>query len=225
MPIKVWPGTPYPLGATWQGNGVNFAVFSENATGVDVCLFDSPGAETENVRIRMTEHTDQIWHVFLPEIKPGQCYGYRVYGPYDPVSGRRFNASKLLLDPYSKAVSGDLEWGPEMYAYDLGGEDGDLTRNHSDDAPGMSKSIVIDPAFDWEKDALPRIPLHRSIIYETHVKGFTQLCPDVPEGERGTFAGLGSEPAIAYLKSLGVTAVELLPVHQHIEDQTLSSAA
>jgi isoamylase len=221
MPIKVWPGTPYPLGATWRGNGVNFALFSENATGVDVCLFDGPDEEHETVRVRMTEHTDQIWHVFLPEIKPGQCYGYRVYGPYDPQSGRRFNASKLLIDPYAKAISGDIEWGPEMFGYELGGEDEDFARDYRDDAAGMPKCIVIDPAFDWGKDALPATPLHCSIIYEAHVAGFTKLCPDIPEAERGTYAGMGSKPAIDYLKNLGVTALELLPIHQHVEDQML----
>jgi isoamylase len=221
MPIKVWPGIPYPLGATWQGNGVNFAVFSENATGVDVCLFDTPDAQNESVRIRMTEQTDQVWHVFLPEIKPGQHYGYRVYGPYDPETGRRFNASKLLLDPYSKAISGDIIWGPEMYAYEVGGEDADLDRNYTDDAWGMPKSIVIDPAFDWGNDAQPKTPLHRSIIYEAHVAGMTKLCTALPEAQRGTYAGLGSPTAVNYLKELGITALELLPVHQHVEDESL----
>jgi isoamylase len=221
MPIKVWPGVPYPLGATWQGDGVNFAVFSENATGVDVCLFDSPDAPNESVRIRMTEQTDQVWHVFLPEIKPGQHYGYRVYGPYDPETGRRFNASKLLLDPYSKGISGDINWGTEMYAYEVGGEDADLERNYTDDAWGMPKSIVIDPGFDWGDDAAPKTPLHRSIIYETHVVGMSKLCPDLPENERGTYAGLGSPPVVKYFEELGITAVELLPVHHHVEDEIL----
>ena len=221
MPIKVWPGTPYPLGATWTGRGVNFAIFSENATGVDVCLFDSADAPTESVRVRMTEYTDQVWHVFLPEIGPGQHYGFRVYGPYQPEKGLRFNASKLLLDPYSKAISGDIEWGTEMYAYEMGGEDPDLNRDHRDDSEGMPKSIVVDPAFDWEGDDLPRTPLHRSIIYEAHVKGFTKLNPNVPENIRGTYAGMGSEASINYLKELGITAIELLPIHQHVEDQHL----
>ncbi len=221
MPIKVWPGVPYPLGATWQEDGVNFAVFSENATGVDVCLFDSPDAPNESVRIRMTEQTDQVWHVFLPEIKPGQYYGYRVYGPYDPETGRRFNASKLLLDPYAKAISGEITWGPEMYAYEVGGEDADLERNYTDDAWGMPKSVVIDPAFDWEGDTLPKTPLHRSIIYEAHVAGMTKLCTALPEKERGTYAGLGHPSTVNYFKDLGVTAVELLPVHHHVEDEIL----
>ncbi len=223
MPIKVWPGTPYPLGATWRGNGVNFAVFSENATGVDVCLFDNADAENESVRIRMTEHTDQVWHVFLPEVRPGQHYGYRVYGPYEPERGHRFNAAKLLLDPYAKAISGDVIWGPEMYGYELESEeeDRDLQRDYRDSAYGMPKSIVIDPAFDWGTDAHPCTPLHTSIIYEVHVRGFTKLCPGVPESERGTYAGLGSVAAIDYLKRLGVTAVELLPIHHIAQDQIL----
>ena len=221
MPIKVWPGTPYPLGATWQGNGVNFALFSENATGVDVCLFDTLEDEHETVRIRMTEHTDQVWHVFLPEIKPGQLYGYRVYGLYEPEKGMRFNASKLLLDPYAKAVAGEVEWGPEVFGYELGGEEEDLARDFRDSAAFMPKAVVIDPAFDWSDDKSPCTPLHRSIIYEAHVKGFTKLCPGVPEGERGTYAGLGSTAAIDYLKNLGVTAVELLPVHQFVHDSML----
>ncbi|MBV9127768.1 MAG: glycogen debranching protein GlgX [Verrucomicrobia bacterium] len=223
MPIKVWPGTPYPLGATWRHNGVNFALFSENATGVDVCLFDDPDAEVESVRVRMTENTDQVWHVFLPEVRPGQHYGFRVYGPYEPAEGHRFNPSKLLLDPYAKAVTGDVLWGPEMYGYDLQaeGEDRDLERDYRDSAYGLPKAIVIDPAFDWGTDAPPATPLHRSIIYETHVRGFTKLCPDVLEAERGTYAGMGSKPAIDYLKNLGVTAVELLPVHHLVNDQML----
>ncbi len=221
MPIKVWPGTPYPLGATWTGEGVNFAIFSENATGVDVCLFDDANSPVESVRVRMTEYTDQVYHVFLPEIRPGQHYGFRVYGPYAPERGLRFNASKLLLDPYSKAISGDIEWGTEMYAYEMGGDDADLNRDYRDDAYGMPKSIVVDPTFDWEGDQLPRTPLHRSIIYEAHVKGFTKLNQKVPEALRGTYAGLGCEASIDYLKELGITAIELLPIHQHAEDQHL----
>ncbi len=195
-------------------------MFSENATGVDVCLFDHADAETESVRVRLTEYTDQVWHAFLPEIRPGQHYGFRVYGPYAPEKGLRFNASKLLLDPYSKAVSGNVEWGTEMYGYEMDGS-GDSHRDYRDDAWGMPKSIVIDPAFDWGTDELPRTPLHRSIIYEAHVKGFSIQNPDVPEKLRGTYAGLGSEPSIKYLKDLGITAIELLPVHQHVEDQHL----
>ena len=221
MSIPVWPGTPYPLGATWTGTGVNFALFSENASGADLCLFDDADSPVESLRVRMAEHTDQVWHVFLPGVQPGQHYGYRVYGPYHPEKGQRFNVTKLLLDPYSKAVSGDVDWSAGMYGYRANDQLDDSERDYQDDAAGMPKSIVIDPAFDWEGDELPRTPLHRSVIYEAHVKGFSQLNPDVPEDARGTYAGLGSEASVRYLKELGVTAVELLPIHQHVEDQFL----
>ena len=220
-PLKVWLGEPYPLGATWRGNGVNFALYSENATGVDLCLFDSPDAPHEHVRIRMTEQTDQVWHVFLPEIRPGQLYGYRVYGPYDPARGSRFNSSKLLIDPYAKAIAGQVSWGEEMMGYDAHAPEKDLSRDYRDDAWGVPKSVVVDTAFDWEGDKPPRTPLHESIIYEVHVKGFTKLCATLPEEIRGTYAGMASPFAIDYFKKLGITAVELLPVHQHVDDQIL----
>src|SRR6266446_8694027 len=220
-PIKTWLGYPYPLGATWLGNGVNFALFSEHATSVDLSLFESMEAREENVRIPITEHTDQVWHIFLPEAQPGQIYGYRVSGPYQPEIGMRFNSSKLLLDPYAKAIAGRVEWGDEMFGYVVGGEKEDLTRDFRDDAWGMSKAVVIDNAFNWDGDRKPGRPLAESIIYEVHVKGFTQLCPSVPPELRGTYAGLGSTWAIDYFKHLGVTAVELLPVHAHIDDKAL----
>ncbi len=220
-PIKRWLGYPYPLGATWLGNGVNFALFSQHATSVDLCLFDSMEARQENVRIPMTEHTDLVWHVFLPDVRPGQIYGYRVSGPYDPKFGMRFNSSKLLLDPYAKAIAGHVEWGDEMFGYVVGGEAEDLARDFRDDAWGMSKAVVIDNAFDWRNDKRIGRPLAESIIYEVHVKGFTKLCPDVPEELRGTYAGLGSTAGIDYLKKLGVTAVELLPIHAHLDDKAL----
>src|SRR6266478_2492258 len=220
-PIKTWLGYPYPLGATWLGNGVNFALFSEHATSVDLCLFDSVEAREENVRIPVTEHTDQVWHIFLPEAQPGQIYGYRVSGPYEPEIGMRFNSSKLLLDPYAKAIAGRVEWGDEMFGYVVGGEKEDLTRDFRDDAWGMSKAVVIDNAFNWDGDRKPGRPLAESIIYEVHVKGFTQLCPSVPPELRGTYAGLGSTWAIDYFKHLGVTAVELLPVHAYVDDKVL----
>jgi len=220
-PIKTWLGYPYPLGATWLGNGVNFALFSEHATSVDLCLFDSMEAREENVRIPVTEHTDQVWHIFLPEAQPGQIYGYRVSGPYEPEIGMRFNSSKLLLDPYAKAIAGRVEWGDEMYGYVVGGEKEDLTRDFRDDAWGMPKAVVIDNAFNWDGDRKLARPLAESIIYEVHVKGFTKLCPSVPPELRGTYAGLGSTWAIDYLKHLGVTAVELLPVQAHIDDKGL----
>jgi isoamylase len=220
-PIKTWLGYPYPLGATWLGNGVNFALFSEHATSVDLCLFDSMEAREENVRIPVTEHTDQVWHIFLPEAQPGQIYGYRVSGPYEPEIGMRFNSSKLLLDPYAKAIAGRVEWGDEMFGYVVGGEKEDLTRDFRDDAWGMPKAVVIDNAFNWDGDRKPGRPLAESIIYEVHVKGFTKLCPSVPLELRGTYAGLGSTWAIDYFKHLGVTAVELLPAHAHIDDKAL----
>jgi len=220
-PIKTWLGYPYPLGATWLGNGVNFALFSEHATSVDLCLFDSMEAREENVRIPVTEHTDQVWHIFLPEAQPGQIYGYRVSGPYEPEIGMRFNSSKLLLDPYAKAIAGRVEWGDEMFGYVVGGEKEDLTRDFRDDAWGMPKAVVIDNAFNWDGDRKLGRPLAESIIYEVHVKGFTKLCPSVPPELRGTYAALGSTWAIDYFKHLGVTAVELLPVHAHIDDKAL----
>jgi isoamylase len=220
-PIKTWLGYPYPLGATWLGNGVNFALFSEHATSVDLCLFDSMEAPEENVRIPVTEHTDQVWHIFLPEVRPGQIYGYRVSGPYEPEIGMRFNSSKLLLDPYAKAIAGRVEWGDEMFGYVVGGEKEDLTRDFRDDAWGMPKAVVIDNAFNWDGDRKLGRPLAESIIYEVHVKGFTKLCPGVPPELCGTYAALGSTWAIDYLKHLGVTAVELLPVHAHTDDKAL----
>ena len=220
-PVKIWLGFPYPLGATWLGDGVNFALFSENATSVDLCLFDNVDARQENIRIPMTEHTDQVWHVFLPDVRPGQLYGYRVSGPYDPERGMRFNSSKLLIDPYAKAIAGDVNWSDEMFAYVVGDKLEDMARDFRDDAWGMPKAVVIENAFDWGDDKRLGIPLHQSVIYEVHVKGFTKLMPDVPEEIRGTYAGLGSSASIKYLKELGVTAVELLPVHQHIDDKTL----
>ena len=195
-PVKIWLGYPYPLGATWLGNGVNFAIFSEMATSVDLCLFDNIDAPQENIRIPMTEQTDQVWHVFLPDVRPGQLYGYRVYGPYDPERGMRFNSSKLLIDPYAKAIAGHVNWADEMFGYVVGSPQEDLARDFRDDAWGMPKAAVIDNAFDWGDDKRLGIPLHSSIIYEVHVKGFTKLCPDVPAEVRGTYAGLGSAGAI-----------------------------
>jgi glycogen operon protein len=220
-PLKIWPGQPYPRGATWTGDGVNFALFSEHATSVDLCLFDDLDSPRETIRIPIAEQTDQVWHVFLPDVRPGQLYGYRVYGPYDPARGLRFNSSKLLLDPYAKAIAGQVNWSDEMFGYVIGGAAEDLSRDFRDDAWGMPKSVVIDAAFDWRDDKLLRIPMSESVIYEVHVKGFTQRHPGVPSELRGTYAGMASEPAIKHLKELGVTAVELLPVHHHIDDKAL----
>ena len=220
-PVKTWLGYPYPLGATWMGNGVNFAIFSEHATGVELCLFDNIEATEENFRIPVTERTDQIWHVFLPDVGPGQLYGFRVAGPYDPEHGLRFNSSKLLLDPYAKAIAGEVIWADEMFGYAVGGKKEDLTQDFRDDAWGVPKSVVIDTGFDWRGDRRPGVPLRNSVIYEVHVKGFSKLWQEVPEQLRGTYAALGSPAAIDYLKKLGVTAVDLLPVHAHIDDKIL----
>jgi glycogen operon protein len=204
-----------------MGNGVNFALFSEHATGVELCLFDDREATEENLRIPITERTDQVWHVFLPDVRPGQLYGFRVSGPYDPEHGLRFNSSKLLLDPYAKAIAGEVNWSDEMFGYIVGDKKEDLTQDFRDDAWGVPKSVVIDTAFDWRGDRRPGIPLHTSVIYEMHVKGFTKLWQKLPEKLRGTYAALGSAPAIDYLKKLSVTAIELLPVHTHIDDKVL----
>jgi glycogen operon protein len=223
--VKSWLGYPHPLGATWMGNGVNFALFSERATSVDLCFFEELEARQEFIRVPMIERTDQVWHVFLPDARPGQLYGYRVAGPYEPEHGLRFNSAKLLLDPYAKAVAGNVVWADEMFGYVVGDEQEDLARDFRDDALGMPKSVVIDTAFDWQNDRRPNTPLHQSVIYEVHIKGFTKLHPGVPEQLRGTYAGLGSEAALDYLKNLGVTAVELLPVHAHIDDKALVDRA
>ncbi len=220
-PVKVWLGEPYPLGATWRGDGVNFALYSEHATGVDLCLFESVDSPHEQVRVRMTEQTDQVWHVFLPGIRPGQLYGYRVYGPYDPARGQRFNSSKLLIDPYAKALAGQIRWSDEMLGYSLRAPQADLSRDYRDDGWGVPKSVVVDTAFDWGNDKPPRKPLHESVIYEVHVKGFSKLCEALPEKIRGTYAALGSPFAIEYFKELGITTLELLPVHQHVDDKFL----
>ncbi|MBC8162591.1 MAG: glycogen debranching protein GlgX [Roseiflexaceae bacterium] len=214
----IWPGRPYPLGATWDGQGVNFALFSENATAVDLCLFDSAGEET---RVAMPEQTDNVWHVFIPGLRPGQRYGYRVHGAYEPEFGQRFNPHKLLVDPYAKALDGVEQWDDALFAYTIGDEYEDLTMDERDSAPFLPKGVVIDSSFDWGGDKLLNIPLHKSIIYELHVKGFTKSFPSLPEDVRGTYAGLAHPATIDYLKSLGVSAIELLPVHQRVDDRHL----
>jgi isoamylase len=219
--MRVWPGVPYPLGATWTGSGVNFALYSANATGVDLCLFDTPESDQENLRIRLKEKTDHVWHVFLPDAQPCQLYGYRVYGPYAPEEGHRFNASKVLIDPYAKAIAGKVRWGPAMFGYPLGNPAEDLKRDYQDNAGSAPKCVVIDPKFDWEGDQLLHIPPHKSVMYEVHVKGFTKLWEAIPKEIQGTYAGVGSLEAVRYLKRLGVTAIELLPVHEHCDDSFL----
>jgi isoamylase len=221
MTVKTSPGKPYPLGATWLGNGVNFAIFTEHATAVDLCLFDDLDAPHEKVRVQLREQTEQIWHVFLPDARPGQLYGFRVHGAYDPLHGLRFNDSKLLLDPYAKSIAGQIKWSDEMFSYVVGDPGEDLKRDLRDNAWAMPKSLVIDDSFDWGDDPRPNKPLAESVIYEMHVKGFTKLLSGIPEQLRGTYAGLASQEAIGYLKNLGVTAVELLPVHTHLDDKAL----
>jgi isoamylase len=219
--VRTFLGYPYPLGATWTGNGVNFALFSEHATGVELCLFDDLMATEENIRIPVSEHTDQVWHEFLADVRPGQLYGFRVSGPYDPERGLRFNSSKLLLDPYAKAIAGEVSWADEMFGYVVGDKKEDLSQDFRDDAWGVPKSVVVDTAFDWQGDRRPGIPLQNSVIYEVHVRGFSKLWNEVPVELRGTYAALGTAAAIDYFKKLGVTAVELLPVHAHIDDKGL----
>ena len=219
--MRTRPGSPYPLGATWDGSGVNFGLFSEHATKVEMCMFDGPDGNREMARIPMREQTDQVWHIYLPEARPGQRYGYRVEGPYDPTSGHRFNPAKLLLDPYAKAIDGTIRWSDALFGYPIGHPDADLARDDRDSAANIPKCVVIDPAFTWGEDRPPRIPWNETIIYEVHVKAFTARHPDVPKALRGTYAGLASSPAIEYLRSLGITAAELLPVHQFVADKHL----
>jgi isoamylase len=217
---EVWPGRPFPLGATWDGPGTNFSIFSENADGVELCLFDEAGHES---RVELDLRHAHVWHCYVPGIGPGQRYGYRVRGRYAPAEGHRFNPDKLLIDPYAKSIEGTVDWAadPNILPYvvgDAGDEEADLERDDEDDSAVVPKSIVIDESFDWEGDVRPNIPFADTIIYETHVRGFTMTRPDVREELRGTYAGLASEPALEYLRDLGVTAVELLPVH-HICDE------
>ena len=220
MEFRVLPGEPFPLGATWDGNGVNFALYSENAESVELCLFNSTTGDGEQ-RIKVKEMTHHIWHCYLPGMKPGQLYGYRVHGPYDPPNGDRFNPNKLLLDPYAKAISGTIQWSDAMFGYEMGHKDQDLSFSTTDSAPNVPKSIVVDPTFNWEDDKPLKIPYHRTIIYETHVKGFTKQHPDIPENIRGTYAGLCHPVTIKYLQELGITAIELMPVHHFITDRYL----
>ncbi|HXY17222.1 MAG TPA: glycogen debranching protein GlgX [Gaiellaceae bacterium] len=214
--LRTWPGRPFPLGATWDGEGTNFSLFSEHAEHVVLCLFDDDGGET---RQELTERTAYNWHGYVPGIGPGQRYGYRVHGQWAPERGHRFNPAKLLIDPYARAIEGSVWWdAASVLPYVPDGSGADLVRDETDDAGSIPKSVVVDPGFDWEGDVRLETPWPETMIYEAHVKGFTQLHPDVPEKLRGTYAGLASEPAIAYLSSLGVSAVELLPVH-HIADE------
>jgi glycogen operon protein len=213
--MEVWPGTPYPLGATFDGVGTNFAVFSEAADQVELCLFDDARNET---RVTVTEVDAFVWHCYLPSVQPGQRYGYRIHGTYDPTQGLRCNPAKLLLDPYAKATVGDIEWDQSLFGYDFGDPD---SRNDDDSGPHMMFGVVINPFFDWEGDRRLNVAYHESLIYEAHVKGMTELHPDLPESERGTYAGLSHPAVVQHLTRLGVTAIELMPVHQFVQDSTL----
>jgi glycogen operon protein len=217
---RISEGLPYPLGATWDGLGVNFALFSANATKVELCIFDTDGRR-ELQRIELPEYTDEVWHGYLHDARPYTVYGYRVHGPYAPEAGHRFNANKLLLDPYAKGLVGELRHDPAVYGYVFGGAEGDRGFDERDSAAFMPKCRVIDPAFTWGRDRPPQVPWERTIIYETHVRGFTKLHPAVPEPLRGCFAGLAVKEVVDYIRSLGVTSVELLPVHGFVNDSTL----
>src|SRR5579863_4713032 len=216
----VWPGRPYPLGSNWDGEGVNFALYSEHAEKVELCLFDITG-KRETLRVPLPEQTDMVWHGYLPEVRPGQLYGYRVFGPYAPEQGHRFNHHKIFLDPYGKQIQGGIRWSDAHFGYRVGSKQEDLSFDRRDNAAGMPKNRVIDSAFTWGADAPPRIPWHETVIYELHVKGFTKCHPDVPEHLRGTYAGLATAPVIEYLTRLGVTSVELMPVHSFVDDRRL----
>jgi glycogen operon protein len=215
--IETWPGRPYPLGATYDGTGTNFSLFSEAAEAVELCLFDAEGGER---RIALSEVDGFCWHAYLPRVGAGQRYGFRVHGPWDPARGQRCNPNKLLLDPYAKAVDGGVDWDPACFPYDVASGD-PASRNDQDSAPHVPKAVVVNPLFDWGADRPPETPLHESVIYEMHVKGFTVTHPGIPEQLRGTYAGLAHPVAVDYLTALGVTAVELQPVHQFIHDARL----
>jgi isoamylase len=219
--LRVWPGTAHPLGATWTGVGVNFALFSEHATAVDLCLFDRPESAFESQRVRLKERTNRTWHAYLPDVRPGQLYGYRVHGPYAPEHGHRFNPHKLLLDPYAKAISGTIRWSDALFGYKIGDPALDLSYSQEDSAGHIPKSVVVDSAFTWGDDQSPRTPWSQTVIYECHVKGMTALHPEVPEHLRGTYQGLVADAILDHLNDLGVTAVELLPVHHFVSERRL----
>jgi isoamylase len=219
--MRVWPGQPYPLGATWTGLGVNFAIFSAHATRVELCLFDSPEATAASTCVPLPEHTDMVWHGYLPDVRPGQLYGFRVHGPYDPSNGHRFNPYKVVIDPYAKSVGRPIQWDDANFGYRIGDSAADLSFDTRDNAAFAPLAAVIDPAFTWGDDRPPRTPWHKTVIYEMHVKGFTRLHPDIPAALRGTYEALTTEAAIEHLLKLGVTAVELMPVHHHSYDRHL----
>ncbi|MGH8299658.1 MAG: glycogen debranching protein GlgX, partial [Steroidobacteraceae bacterium] len=216
----VWPGQPYPRGATWDGEGVNFSLFSANAGKVELCLFDSPGRH-EVQRIELRERTDEAWHCYLPEGRPGLLYGYRVHGPYRPEQGQRFNPNKLLIEPYAKRLEGALLWSDAHFGYRVGHPKADLSFDRRDSAAGTPKCRVVDPAFTWGDDRRPRVPWHDTVIYEAHVRGLTMRHPQVPPQLRGTYAGLATAPMIEHFQRLGITTLELMPVHAFVDDRTL----
>ena len=219
--MRIWPGHPYPLGATWDGKGANFALFSENATTVELCLFSKDDPKRPTNRIRMTERTNYVWHVYLPDARPGLLYAYRVYGPFEIGNGHRFNSSKLLLDPYAKAINGDIDWNDSLFGYIMGDPNEDLSFDERDSSEYLPKCALVDTRFNWEEDAPLRTPWSKTLIYELHVRGFTARHPAVPEKMRGTYAGLAHPAVIAYLKALGVTAVELMPIHHFVIEKHL----
>jgi isoamylase len=221
MSMRIWPGSPHPLGATWDGEGVNFAIFSEHATSVELCLFDTPESAEPSAQVSMAAATDRVWHAYLPDVRPGALYGYRIDGPYKPEEGHRFNPAKLLIDPYAKAVSGTIRWSDELFGYTIGDPAVDLSQDQRDSAGAMPKCVVADPAFTWGDDRAPNTPWNRTVIYECHVRGMTMRHPGVPEDLRGTYLGLASDPIIDHLVGLGVTAVELMPTHQFVADRHL----
>jgi glycogen operon protein len=222
--MKTRPGNPYPLGATWDGRGVNFALFSENAQGVELCLYEGDKGHNEAGRVMLHEQTDQVWHVYVPGLRPGQRYGFRVHGPYEPARGHRFNANKLLIDPYARAIDGHVRWNERIFGYTLGHPDADLSFDERDSAHAVPKSVVVEPKGEWAVEyAKLRDPWNGTPIYELHVKGYTIRHPEVPLDVRGTYAGLASAPVIEYLKGLGVTSVELMPIHQFVSDGMLQS--
>jgi isoamylase len=219
--IKMLPGRPYPLGATWDGMGVNFAIFSEHAEKVELCLFDSAAEQRESARVTLPEYTDHVWHGYMPHVRPGQVYGYRVHGPYEPAAGLRFNPHKILADPYAKSAARLTRWDDSMFGYRIGDPEADLSLDERDNAAYAPLCMVVDPSFAWGDDRPPDIPWHRTVIYETHVKGLTTRHPEVAAALRGSYAGLASEPVIQHLSQLGVTAVELMPIHHRVDDRRL----
>jgi glycogen operon protein len=217
--MTIYPGNPYPLGSYWDGKGVNFALYSHNAESVELCLFNAVKGEKEVQRIKLSERSHDVWHIYIGDLKPGQIYGYRVYGPYDPANGHRFNPNKVLLDPYAKAMCTIEEWDDSLFGYEIGKDD--LAMDSRDNAAMAAKSVVVDNHFEWEDDKPPKIAYHNTIIYEAHVKGLTKKFPGIPEEIRGTYAALAHPAVIEYLKKLGITAIELMPVHQSIAERHL----